>query len=142
MTFFTQMTFWHWFGLSIFLGLIDVLVGAQFFLVWCGLCAALVGALLLLLPLSWPHQWLIFGLAALSVFIWWRRRLSPQVHLNQRAQQYLGRVLPLETAIVNARGKVRVDDTLWQVTGEDLAVGTLVRIIKVEGMIFTVERVD
>jgi inner membrane protein len=122
-------------------------VGANFFFVWCGLSAVVVGFCKLAMPaLTWEIQFAIFGIGLVaSLFVWRYYRLrSPQseIHstLNRRGQQYLGRVFTLQEAIVNGMGKVRVEDTTWRVQGPDLPVGTKVRVVDVDGVILKVEQ--
>jgi hypothetical protein len=144
----SHLVFWHWLALALVLGIIDVLVGANFLFVWCGLAAALVGMLLFIFPvMTWEFQFLIFGLGVLASLIIWQRYLkrvphtSDTPHLNRRSQQYIGRVFTLEEPIINGRGKARVEDTLWQVKGPDLPVGTQVRVIDVDGVILKIEKI-
>lgn len=145
----SKLVFWHWFALALILGILDVTIGANFFFVWCGLAAAVVGVCLLLIPaLGWEFQLLIFGLGVMGSLFVSRKYLKSALHfsdkppLNRRAQQYIGRVFSLETAIVNGNGKVKVEDTVWRVQGEDLPVGTKVRVVGVDGVLLQVERAD
>ena len=47
--------------------------------------------------------------------------------LNRRAESYIGRMFTLDGAIVDGRGRLKVDDTVWLVAGPDLPAGTRVR---------------
>ncbi len=143
----THLVFWHWLALALILGILDVMLGANFLFVWCGLAAGLVGVLLLLFPkLVWEYQLLIFGIGVLLSLVGWRqlnnraKKLSDQPELNRRSRQYIGRIFTLDVPIVNGRGKVRVDDTQWVVEGTDMEIGTKVRVVGVEGVILKVER--
>lgn len=148
--FLSHFVFWHWFALAIFLGIMDVIFGANFLFVWCGLSAAFVGLLMLLLPsMLWEYQLLIFGLGVLASLFIWQKYLKNQTptatdapYLNRRAQQYLNRVFTLEEPIVNGRGKVRVDDTIWRVEGEDMPNGSKVRVVAVDGVVLKVEKLS
>lgn len=143
---FSKLVFWHWFALAVILGILDVALGANFLFVWCGISAAIVGILMLIIPnMLWEYQLLIFGIGVMASIIVWRRYLKnrPETdnpNLNRRAQQYVGRVFTLEEPIVNGRGKVRVDDTTWRVEGEDLPIGTKVRVVNVDGVVLKVEK--
>jgi len=64
---------------------------------------------------------------------------TDQPQLNQRNQQYVGRTIALSEAIQNGVGKVRIDDSLWKVSGTDAAVGTQVKVIGVDGSTLLVE---
>ncbi len=144
---FSQLVFWHWFALAIVLAILDVTLGANFFFVWCGISAAFVGILKLLIPMmTWEYQLLIFGIGVMTSLVFWRHylskhpRTSDNPDLNRRSAQYIGRTFALTEAIVNGRGKVRVADTLWLVTGPDMPAGTTVKVVSVDGTILKVER--
>lgn len=144
----SQLLFWHWFALAITLAIFDVLFGANFLFVWCGLSAALVGVLKFIFPgMIWEYQLLIFGIGMLASLVVWRQYVKHRATqslqiptLNRRAEQYIGRIFTLHAAIENGRGKVKVDDSLWQVTGEEMPIGTKVRVIAVEGIVLKVEK--
>ncbi|MBS0290243.1 MAG: NfeD family protein [Proteobacteria bacterium] len=142
----SQLVFWHWFALAVILGILDVAVGANFFFVWCGVSAVLVGILKFILPhMNWEYQLLLFSIGVMASLVFWHhlqkhKRLSDEPALNRRAEQYLGRIFTLEVAITHGRGKVRVADSLWLVTGPDMPEGTPVRVIGVDGTILKVEK--
>lgn len=142
---FSQLVYWHWIALALVLGIIDVTVGANFFLVWCGASAVLVALIMLVVPaMTWEYQFLIFGIGVLASLLVWHQYLKghPQektgIVLNRRAAQYVGRVFTLEEPIVNGRGKVRVEDTLWRVEGPDMGMGEKVKVIGVDGVILKI----
>jgi len=60
--------------------------------------------------------------------------------LNQRGQQYLGRTVTLNQAIVNGRGSARLDDTVWQVSGPDLPTGQTVSVTGIRGNTLLVKK--
>ncbi|MGE3318938.1 MAG: NfeD family protein [Candidatus Berkiella sp.] len=145
---FTHLVFWHWLAFALILAILDVVLGVNFLFVWCGLAAALVGVLLLLIPkLGWELQFIVFGIGVLASLVGWRTlnkraaKKSDQPQLNRRASQYIGRTFTLDVPIVNHRGKVRVDDTQWVVEGADMEVGTTVKVVGVDGVILKVEKV-
>ncbi|MBI2790544.1 MAG: NfeD family protein [Gammaproteobacteria bacterium] len=145
---FAKLVFWHWFALAVILMILDVTIGANFFFVWCGISAAVVGILMLVIPnMTWEFQFLIFGIGIMTSLVIWRQylkkmpKVTDQPGLNRRAERYIGRVFDLDEAIENGRGKVRVDDTTWRVQGEDLPVGTKVKVIGVDGTVLKVEKV-
>lgn len=137
--------FWHWWVLAILLAGIEVFAPGAVF-IWLGIGAAAVGALLLVIPaLSWEFQLLafaVFAVAALGGSRLLIRRIPIKTDdpgLNRRAEHSIGRVLVLETAIVDGRGRAFVGDTLWTVEGRDLPAGEKVRVIGANGTILRVE---
>jgi membrane protein implicated in regulation of membrane protease activity len=115
-------------------------------LVWLGLAA---GAMLLLvvfvpdLPMFWQAVIFIGSSFAIVGFYWARIRktgiASTQPLLNRRGEQLVGQVHALESAIENGRGRLKIGDAFWQVTGPELPVGTRVRIVAAESMLLRVE---
>jgi hypothetical protein len=111
------------------------------FMLWLGFAAVVVFIGVLLVPgISLLAQVAAFViLSFISIFVyrtWFSRadRVSDQPMLNRRAAQLVDRVVPLESAIVNGRGRVQIADALWDVNGPDLPVGTQVRVVGADGM--------
>ena len=136
---------WFWWALAFALYAAEALLPGVFML-WLGFAATGVAAVTLFLPLDPWIQWSLFSvLSVLSVYLGWRwkkqhvEKPTDQPLLNRRAQQYVGRVVTLQTAIENGRGRAHVGDTLWAVTGPDAPAGSRVRIIGVDGARFEVE---
>lgn len=141
-----DIVFWHWWSLSAILLIVELLAPGMFF-IWMGESAFVVGALLWFFPGMEPEsQIMIFSaLSVLSILVF-RRFLkrypiqSDRPLLNQRTAGYLGRVFMLEEPISNGRGKIRVDDSIWRVEGEDCPAGVRVRVTAAEGVILKVEQ--
>lgn len=143
-----QVVFWHWWILAGALLILE-LSSPIFFFLWLGFSAAAVGFLLLVFPtIPVEAQLVLFGVLSIIAVVAWRRYreahppVSDQPLLNQRGQQYTGRVFTLDNAIVNGEGKVKVDDSTWRVKGPDLPAGTRVRVRGVDGVIFIVESAE
>jgi membrane protein implicated in regulation of membrane protease activity len=47
-------------------------------------------------------------------------------------------VFTLEKPIIDGSGTIRVDDTIWRVTGPDVPAGSRVRIVQADGASLTV----
>jgi membrane protein implicated in regulation of membrane protease activity len=127
--------------------LVGEMVMPGFFLLWLAAAAALTGAIDLVFGLGWQGEVSVFAaLSLLLVLITWkwvmasRQMQSDQPTLNQRHHAYVGKVVPLAQAIVNGSGKVRIDDSLWDVDGPDLPQGTRVRISGVDGLRLKAEK--
>jgi membrane protein implicated in regulation of membrane protease activity len=148
MEWFKHIVFWHWWILAGVLLILE-LTSPVFFFLWLGFAAAAVGFLLLVFPsIPVEAQLVLFGILCIVSVLAWRRYReihppeSDQPLLNQRGQQYKGRIFTLDEAIINGVGKVDVDDSTWRVKGPDLAVGTRVEVTGVDGVIFIVARAD
>ena len=147
MTLLDHLQFWHWWILGLMLAVVEVLAPGAFFM-WFGLAAGVTGLILLVLPgLDWQYQLIAFAiLAVAAVFVGrsvMRRqnRLRAPSSLNRRGEQYVGRVFTVEQAIVNGRGSIRVDDSIWRAEGPDTAAGESVRVVKAGSSVLRVERV-
>ncbi|WP_395682200.1 NfeD family protein [Dokdonella sp.] len=131
-----------------------VLIGAEmiapgYFLLWIGIAAGLMGILTWIFPaLPALGQAILFGaLAIAACAVYWRfirplaEQRDDQPLLNKRGERMVGRRVVVVEAIVNGRGKVKVGDGQWLVEGPDLAVGSEVEIVSVQGTTFTVKPV-
>jgi membrane protein implicated in regulation of membrane protease activity len=141
-----EIVFWHWWAFGVVLLIVELLAPGMFF-IWMAESAFVVGAVLWIFPqLGWEYQLLLFSVLSIVSIAVFRRYLekhpieTDRPLLNRRAAQYVGRVFTLEEPIVNGRGKIRVDDSIWRVEGEDSEPGTKVRVTQAEGVILRVEK--
>lgn len=139
------MPFWYWLVAAALLGVVEVAIPAMV-CIWFAAAAAGVAVIAWLAPaLSWEHQALIFaGLAVAGVVLGRMafapsRRPRPESRLNRRAESYIGRSFTLDEAIVDGRGRLKIDDTVWPVAGPDLPAGTHVRVAGADTTLLLVE---
>jgi membrane protein implicated in regulation of membrane protease activity len=116
------------------------------FMLWLGLAAAAVFLIVLVVPgvpvLAQIAAFVLLSFVSIQVYRTWFRGREPrsdQPSLNRRAEALVGRVVPLEQAIVNGHGRVQIADAFWDVTGPELPAGTAVRIVASRGMSLLVE---
>lgn len=116
------------------------------FMLWLGVAAAAVFVLVLVMPdvpvLAQVVAFLALSVVSIQVYrtrFRGRGRKSDQPMLNRRAEQLIGRVVPLDRPIVNGLGRVQIADAYWDVAGPDLPMGSAVRIVGTEGMTLRVE---
>lgn len=121
----SEIVYWHWFIFAVILLVLEMLISGFFFL-WLGAAATSVGAILFFRPdMGWDQQGLIFAVLSIAYLVGFkllRRGRDGDADLstlNQRGHQYIGRVMSLKEALVNGRGRVPVDDSVWQVRTED-----------------------
>ncbi|WKJ90391.1 NfeD family protein [Methylomonas montana] len=141
-----DVLFWYWWVLAVgFLALEIVVTG--FFFLWLAVSAFIVGAVVLLIPVTpFNVQLLLFSLLAVLSVLGWRkyartRAVEATDHplLNKRGAQYIGRTFNLIAPIENGQGKIKVDDTFWKVHGEDSPMGAKVKVVAIKGTVFEVE---
>ena len=141
---FTTLGTWNWliFGF-ILMGL--ELAAPGVFLFWLGLAALLVGLLSFLIQPSWQTQLLMFAVFAVAAVPLWRRvanqssENADSVFLNRRSDALVGRTFTLDKPIMDGSGTVRVDDTVWRVSGPDCPAGSRVKVVRSDGASLTVE---
>ncbi|HTM28613.1 MAG TPA: NfeD family protein [Rhodanobacter sp.] len=113
-----------------------------YFLLWIGLAAAAMGVVLWVDPtLGLLAQAILFGVLAFAFCVGYARWLRPRLErrvsggerLNRRAEQLIGQRYQLIEPIVNGRGKARVGDGQWLVSGPDLPLGSTVEVVAVDG---------
>jgi inner membrane protein len=138
-----------WWIVALVLIAIEVIMPG-YFMLWIGIGAAATGLLVLLIPgLPLLAQAIAFAvLAFVSCAIYWymvRPRLQSDEpgneQLNRRGEQLIGKRYVLIEAIVNGRGKAKVGDGQWLVSGPDLPAGSTVEVVAVDGTTLQVKPV-
>ncbi len=138
---------WSWWVAGLVLLAAEMVVPG-FFLVWIGLAALAVGVLSLLFWDAafwiWELQAILFAILAVAATLIGRRLIlrnatTDEPFLNQRGASLVGRTATLREPIREGRGRIRLDDTTWQVMGPDLPVGTQVKVVSSNGRDLTVE---
>ncbi|AVQ86090.1 MULTISPECIES: NfeD family protein [Plesiomonas] len=140
---------WHWLVFGLLL-LACELLGTAGYLLWIGVAALLVSAILWLWPLGFVGQWILFAiLALLASLLWWRwqhtrdRQDQDHTSLNQRRNTLIGRQATLSEATENGVGRLNLGDTTWRVQVEqDLPAGTAVEVVDVQGITLLVRPID
>ena len=138
---------WSWWVLGLVLLAAEILMPGVF-LIWIGIAAIIVGCLSLLFWSDpfwvWQVQILVFAMLAVVAAIGGRRIMarsgkSDEPLLNKRGASLVGRTATLSEPISEGRGRIRIDDTTWVVSGPDLPVGTQVRVVESTGRELRVE---
>jgi membrane protein implicated in regulation of membrane protease activity len=135
---------WNWFILAAVLLLLELMMPGVFML-WLGISAILVGIISTAVSWSWQAQSIAFAVFAVASVPAWRHfarkveRPTASPFLNRRADGYVGRVFTLDRPIVDGVGVVRIDDTVWRVSGPDCPAGSRVKVARADGANLTVE---
>ena len=144
------MLHYGWWILALLLLAVEVTL-PDYCMLWIGIAAGLTGAVMLVAPgLPMLAQACLFvTLSFLSCAAYWyglRPRLmrgdAPDEHLNRRGEQLIGGRYVLAEAITQGRGKAKVGDSLWLVSGEDLPAGKTVEVTGVDGTLLRVQGVE
>ena len=142
------LAYWDWFIAALAVVILEIFAPGAVFL-WLGIAAGVVGAVVFLVPeLDWKWQFTMFAVLSVVSIVGSRRYLkrrplaTDHPDLNRRGAQYVGRDFVLDDAVVNGRGRMRVDDGIWTVatvTGADLPIGTKVRVTGIDGATLRIE---
>ncbi|HHW4678957.1 MAG TPA: NfeD family protein [Xylella sp.] len=109
------------------------------FMLWMGIAATAVFVGVLLLPdtslLLQVFAFVVLSFVSIYLYRTWFRRVdrdSDHPLLNRRADQLVGRIILLDHAIVDGSARIKIDDTLWAISGPSLPAGSQVRIIALD----------
>jgi membrane protein implicated in regulation of membrane protease activity len=137
-----------WLALGLLLLTLEMLT-TTLFCFWLSLAAFATAALVWALAPSAFAQAMIFAVAVLACLFGWQKfrprkleRPRDDMVLNQRTTRYIGREVVLQEAIAQGHGRVNIDDSWWQVRGEDMPAGTRARVEGVEGMVLLIKRFE
>lgn len=129
---------WNWLIVGVVLMAIETFAPGVFML-WLGLAALIVGLLSFGIAWSWQAQIIAFAALSIAMVPLWRyysgRNAKPtdKPFLNRRAEGLVGRVFTLDKPIIDGVGTVKIDDTVWRVSGPDAPAGSRVKIVSADG---------
>ncbi len=142
-----QEPYLWWAAFGFILLIIEMLSGTFFFLAVA--VAALITTAIAWLTTDYLTQWVSFAVLSIIALVVWKKLRPVHAHnhdaaskLNNRLGHLMNRQAVLVEPITHGAGRINIDDSWWQVTGEDLPVGTQVRVTAIHDMILTVEKVS
>lgn len=143
--FFNSLGIWDWFIAGGVLLALEALAPGVF-MFWLGLAAMLVGAISVIVDWNWQAQFIAFAVFSVAMIPLYHRlsfanATTDQPFLNRRADALVGRIFTLERPIVDGTGTVRVDDSVWRITGPDVPAGRRIKVVGTQGTALHVELV-
>ena len=135
---------WNWLIAGLILMGLEVLAPGVF-LLWLGLAALLVGIISVFADWVWQVQVIAFAAFSLAAVPLWRRLATQSTEnpdsrfLNRRSDALVGRVFTLDKPITDGSGTVRIDDTVWRVSGPDCPAGSRIKVVRADGASLVVE---
>jgi membrane protein implicated in regulation of membrane protease activity len=135
---------WNWLIAAALLLAMEIAAPGMFML-WLGVAAILIGAVSFAIDWSWQMQILAFAVVSLALvpayrhFVHKVEKPVDQPFLNRRAEAFVGKVFTLDKPIADGAGTIRIDDSIWRVTGPDCAAGARVRVTRADGATLHVE---
>jgi len=140
-----KLIFWYWWALAAVLLVFEMLLPGVVFL-FLAIGAAATGFVLLVVSdLSLELQLALFAVVSVASAVALRptlRRLQGRTaaaNINARAHALIGKTFVLDQPILAGRGRVKLGDGSWIVTGPDMAAGAKVRVAAVDGTELRVE---
>jgi membrane protein implicated in regulation of membrane protease activity len=137
---------WLWFVVAGVLLLLELMSPGVFF-IWLAAAAAVTGLADYMFGMPWQAELLLFALlSVVAVFAGRRIYKGPSMQpvdnpfLNRRQLGYVGRTLTLKDPIIDGRGKLTIEDTVWEIEGPDLSAGTRIKVTAVRNMSLVVEK--
>lgn len=130
---------WGWLGLGLLLIVIEMALAPGSYLLWIGLAALAMAAIAGTTTLSISAELTLFGVLALASgvlgwVVYGRRAVDDAAQeLHDPARTLLGKVVIIATAIENGIGQAQIGDSVWRVSGPDMAAGAKARIVSVDG---------
>lgn len=139
-----KVVFWYWWALAAVLLVCEMMLPGVVFL-FLAIGAATAGLLLLVATdVSLEIQLVVFAIVSVASAIALRRYLrglQPRTTtvLNARGDALIGKVFVLDEPILAGRGRIKLGDGSWIVTGPDMVAGAKVRVAAVSGTELRVE---
>lgn len=138
---------WIWvFAGIVLMGLEMIIPGA--FLIWIGAAAVVTGAVMAATGIGWQVGVALFAVLAIAGVLAGRGlaarggdETAVSGGLNAPASRLVGHTYRLDEPLTRGEGRLKVGDTFWSVRGPDLAAGSLVKVVGVEGSTLVVETV-
>lgn len=130
---------WGWLGLGLLLIATEMALAPGSYLLWIGLAALGMAAIASVTTLSISAELTLFGVLALASgvlgwVVYGRRAVDDAAQeLHDPARTLLGKVVIIATAIENGIGQAQIGDSVWRVSGPDMAAGSKARIVSVDG---------
>jgi len=140
-----KIVFWYWWALAAVLMICEMMMPGVVFM-FLAIGAAAAGLLLLIASdLSLEMQLVVFAVIAVASAVGLRpflrglQKRSDDPNLNARGNSLVGKIVVLDQPILGGRGRMKMGDGSWTVTGPDMVAGAKVRVAAVDGTELRVE---
>jgi len=140
-----KILFWYWWALAAVLLICEMLLPGVVFL-FIAIGAAVTGLVVLIASgAALEFQLVVFAIvsvvSAVALRPYFKRLQSrtADATLNARGEALVGREFILDQPILAGRGRIKLGDGSWIVTGPDMVAGAKVRVAAVNGTELRVE---
>ena len=142
-----ELLFWHWWIIATVLFIAELIISANVFL-WMGISAIIIGIINYFIPsLDENITYILFAIFsiinAIGYRIWYTRQNqnTQEHHLNNPSEKYIGQTIILANPIKNGAGREKIGRSIWAIKGNDLPIGSKVKIIKSNSTTLIVEKI-
>ena len=135
----SNITAWQWMSLGVALLTVELMFPGIFML-WFGLSALITAGLVygFCLPNMLAITAFLIAGVAFSYLFYAKQNANAKFLVNNPKNKMVGQIMVLDEAIINGRGRVKIADGHWTVTGPDLPIGSRVKVVEVQGNTLTV----
>ena len=144
-----EWTYFHWLSLGLILLILESL-GAAGLLIALSMAAFETAFFVWLIGISFQLQWLLFGLFAVGMTLFWwfllrpvyRQQTDDTTAMNRKTEGLVGRTFFLATPLCNGEGHVLIDGVYWRIKGVDLPAGAEVTVVDSIDGALVVKKID
>jgi len=135
---------WGWATAALVLAALELHAPGAYF-IWLAGAAAATAGIAFAIDTGWQWQIVHFVLLATIAVLLGRQVFGHRIvrrapgKLNRRAEAMIGTTVTVVDPIAGGVGRVQVGDSPWPAAGPDMAVGTLARIVRVDGTTLVVD---
>lgn len=137
------MVWWIWITAGVLLALVELLAGGELWLLFAGISAIIVGLLAGVGMTDLAAQFLVFTVLAVSAFFVRRRFTRPSDTGKVGSESLVGELGSATSVIGPGKpGNAQFRGSPWparSATGQAIASGTTVRVVRMEGITLFVE---
>lgn len=139
----TNIEYWHWFVFGVVLAALEMFI-PSFFMLWLGVSAVAVALAMLIIPVSFTWQLLLWGILSVVCLVTWFKYVSPKMKDRTKSGMakealfgQLGTVLEYNSS--TSRGKLRFpapllgEDEWLFICEDDLSSGDKVMVMETSG---------
>ena len=138
-----NIAYWHWIVIGLLLSCLEIFV-PSFVMLWFGIAAILVGLIILVIPMSFTFQLLIWIAISVGLLVFWHKKISPRMKNETLAglsrEAIIGKDgIVLDYSSEQGRGKMRFSAPVlgndeWEILSEEtIQAGDRVKVTDLSG---------
>lgn len=144
-----SMSYTDWYILAFILIASEMIISANYALLWCGLAGIIIGTIKLFVPISWQAQWIGFSLLSLIIAIsWWfiqsikDAESDNKSNLNLNKNKMIEKIVTIDKDYEPGINQMIIGETTWTVKStEKLTKLDQVKVVEMDGVILIVKKI-